>query len=341
MTDAPVTTAPPALNGTTKAAVLLISLGTEVASKVLACLGDAEVEKLSIEIAHTRRVPSETVETVLMEYRDLGMTREHVAQGGPAFARATLQDALGESRAEEVMMKVEAAMDVSAFHLLQAVETEQIVAFLEGEHPQTSALILAHLNPRKAGAILSEMPSAIQADIIGRLATLGKTAPHVLHDVEDVIRQQIGSLVGAAKTAGGVEAVAQVLNNTSRSAEKEIMEGLRQRNADLAAAIKGHMFVFDDLVQIADRDMQRLLMEVDQKDLALALKAVSDELQAKILGNVSERAAQTIQEEVELMGPARVTDVEEAQRRILEAAQDLEEREEISLSRSAGSEQML
>ena len=330
------------LTGTHKAAVLLVALGTEAASQVLRCLGEEDVERISIEIARLRSISSEVVEEVLLEFRDMGMVGDRVAQGGLKFARTTLEEALGPARAEEVMMKVEAAVEVSAFHLLQTIEAEQLVAFLEREHPQTVALILAHINPRKAGEILSGLSPAYQGEVVSRMATLGETSPEVLRDVEDVIRQQIGSLMGAAASAaGGVEAVAEVLNNTSRNAEKSVMEALRHENADLAAAIKGHMFVFDDLIRIGDRDMQRLLMEVDQKDLALALKAVSDDLKNKILANVSERAAQTIQEEVELMGPARITEVEEAQRRILDAASDLEDRDEISLSASASSDVLL
>jgi flagellar motor switch protein FliG len=323
------------VTGAQKAAILLIAMGTEAASKVLKCLRDDEVERITIEIARMRNVSSELVEGVLVEYRDLGMAHDYLAQGGVTFARDALQAALGPRRAEEIMMKVEAAMEVSAFHLLQTVETSQLTNFLQNEHPQTAALILSHLNPRKSSEIISSLPADSQHEIIYRLATMGKTSPELLRDIEEVIRLQLGSVIGTElSVTGGIEAVASILNNTSRQAERSIMEAIRNRDPELANQIKSLMFVFDDLVHISDRDMQRILIEVDQKDLAIALRAASPELKDKLLRNISERAAESIKEELELMGPVRVSDVDEAQRRIIETAQALEEQEEIVLSRS-------
>ena len=326
---------PETLTGTQKAAVLLVALGPETASDVLKNMRDAEVEKVTIEIARLRNISSEVIEAVLVEYREMNMAHDYMAQGGVSFARNALQSALGGRRAEEIMMRVEAAMEVSAFHLLQTVETSQLTSFLQNEHPQTAALIIAHLNPRKAADIISTLEPAHQHEIIYRLGTMNKTSPELLRDIEDVIRQQIGSVIGTELSAtGGIEAVATILNSTTRQAEHSIMEALRDRDPELALQIKALMFVFDDLVNVSDRDMQRILIDVDQKDLALALKAASPELSEKLLKNVSERAAEMIKEEVDLLGPARVSDVEEAQRRIVEAAQHLEEQEEIVLSRT-------
>jgi len=323
------------MTGTQKAAILLISIGSEAASSVFKNLTDKEVEKISIEIARLRNVSSEVVEGILFEYRDMTMAHDYITQGGLTFARDALENALGPRRAEEIIMKIEAAMQVSAFHLLQTVETGQLANFLQNEHPQTAALILANLNPRKAADIISNMTQDLQNEIMYRLATMGKTSPELLHDIEEVIREQIGSVIGTELSAsGGVEKVAEILNNTSRSAEKTIMEGFRERDPELAGNVKSLMFVFDDLVNVNERDLQRIMVEVDQKDLVLALKGASGELQEKMLRNVSERAAATIQEELELMGPVRVRDVEEAHHRILEAAQSLEEQEEITLTRS-------
>ena len=323
------------LSGAQKAAVLLLAMGTEAAVKVMQHLGDDDVERISIEIARFRNVSSDIVETVLLEYRDLAMAQDYIAQGGVTFAREVLEAALGPRRAEEILMRVEAAMEVSAFHLLQTVETAQLTNFLQNEHPQTAALILSRLNPRKSADIVSGLTPELQTEIIFRLATMGKTSPELLRDIEDVIRQQIGSVFGTELSdSGGVEKVAEILNNTSRDAERNIIESLRDRDADLATAIKDLMFVFDDLVFLSDRDLQRLLVEVEQKDLAFALKATSDRLKEKLIKNVSERAAAMIQEEMELMGPVRVRDVEDAQRRIIDIAHQLEEQEEITMSRS-------
>ena len=323
------------VTGAQKAAILLIAMGTEAASKVLKSLRDEEVEKVTIEIARMRNVSSDLVEAVLVEYKDLGMAHDYLAQGGVTFARDALHSALGPRRAEEIMMKVEAAMEVSAFHLLQTVETSQLTNFLQNEHPQTAALILSHLNPHKSAEIIASLQSDHQHEIIYRLATMGKTSPELLRDIEEVIRQQLGSVIGTELSiTGGIEAVASILNNTSRQAERSIMEAIRNRDPELAAQIKNLMFVFDDLIHISDRDMQRILIEVDQKDLALAMRASSGELKDKLLRNISERAAEAIKEELDLMGPVRVSDVDEAQRRIIETAQALEEQEEIVLTRT-------
>lgn len=321
------------LNGTQKAAVFLIAMGVDVASVILKSMRDDEVEKISVEIARLRNVTSDVVEDVLMEYRDMSMAHDYIAQGGVTYARDVLENALGNRRAEEVMMKVEAAMEVSAFHLLQTVETSQLTNFIQNEHPQTAALILSHINSRKAADIISNFEPELQSEIMYRLATMGKTSPELLRDIEEVIRQQIGSVFGGElSTSGGVDKVAEILNSTSHSAERSIIDDIRERNNELASTIKSLMFVFEDLVHIADRDLQRLLMEIEQRELAMALKAASDELKEKVLNNVSERVAAAIREEIDLMGPVRVRDVDEAQRNILDVAHSLEEQEEIVLS---------
>jgi flagellar motor switch protein FliG len=222
------------------------------------------------------------------------------------------------------------------------VETTQLTNFLQNEHPQTAALIIAHLNPRKSSEIISGLSTDNQNEIMYRLATMGKTSPALLKDIEDVIRQQIGSLFGTElSAAGGVETVAQILNSASRSAERSILDALRDRDPDLATAVKNLMFVFDDLINVTDRDLQRILVEVEQRDLALSLKAASDPLKEKLLSNLSSRASEMIKEEIELMGPVRVSDVDEAQRRIIEVAQQLEDQEEISMTRGSSEDMVI
>jgi flagellar motor switch protein FliG len=324
------------LSGIEKAAILLVSLGVETTSKILRDMRDDEVELLSIEVAKVRNVSKEIMEAVILEYRDMTMARDYISQGGILFARDALQSAVGQRRADEIIMRIEAAMQVSAFHLLQTIETSQLTNFLQNEHPQTAALILAHLNPRKSADIIEGLDDDLKHGIMYRLATMGKTSPELLRDIEDVIREQIGSVIGTnLSDTGGVERVAEILNFANRNSEKSIMESIREQDPELATNIKALMFVFDDLVSISDRDMQRLLVEVEQKDLVLALKGVAPDLKDKILRNVSERAASMIQEELELLGPVRVNEVETAQRSIVESAQVLEEQEEISLASSS------
>lgn len=328
------------LSGAQKSAVLLIALGVDAAGEVLRKLDDHEVEQISIEIARLRNVSSEVVESVLVEYHDMAIAQNYIAQGGMGYAREALIEALGADRAEEVMMRVEASMEVSAFHLLQTVETEQLSGYLRKEHPQTAALILSHLNPMKAGDIINRFEDDLQTEILYRLATMNKTSPDLLDDIESVIRQQLGSVFGAElSSSGGAEKVADILNGVNRNTEKQILGTIEERDPELAESIKRLMFVFEDLAGVRDRDLQRLLTEIDQRDLVLSLKAAPDELKDKILNNVSQRVADGIREDLELMGPQRVGDVEDAQRSIIETAQRLEDEEEIVLARS--SEEMI
>ena len=323
------------MSGTRRAAVLLIALGVEAASPILSRLSDDDVEAVSVEIARLQNVSGDQVEAVLGEYHDLALAQSYVSQGGAAFARQMLEAALGDERAEDVMMRVEAAMEVSAFHMLQTVELAPLLAFLENEHPQTVALILTQLNTRKASDLIDHLAPDVQREVAVRIANMAAPLPNVLREVEDVIRQYIGSGLGAdTGSRGGVERVADILSASSRTTEESIMDGLRERDPELAAAVKALMFVFDDLVHLDDRALQKVLMGVDQKDLVLALKAAPGPLQAKVFQNVSERVAQAVREEIELMGPVAVAQVYDAQARVLEAANALEARGEVTLTRN-------
>lgn len=325
---------PDDLTGVRKAAVLLISLGVEAASEVLRHLSEKEVEAVSLEIARTENVSSDVVDTVLNEYKEMSMAQEYITKGGKTFAREALMQALGDNRAEDIMMRIEAATEVSAFHQLQTVETSQLTNFIQEEHPQTAALILSHLNPRKAAEILGGLREDLQAEIMYRLASMDKTSPDLVEEVEEVIRQKMDAVFGAQlSVAGGEEVAAAILNAISRSAERSVLEEIRNRDPELANSIKSLMFVFDDLQYLQDRDVQRLLTEVEQRDLALALKAVPEDLEEKIMNNLSSRVADMVREEVELLGKVRVSDVDEAQNNIMEVARELEEQEEITLAR--------
>ncbi|HLA63014.1 MAG TPA: flagellar motor switch protein FliG [Rhodothermales bacterium] len=330
------------MSGAHRAAVLLLALGLDTAVKVIPLMKDEEVEAVSVEIARMKNVPGEEVEAVLAEYRDLALARAYVTQGGPTLARQMLSAALGDDRAEEVLMKVEAAMEVSAFHLLHTVDSGRLVDLLQGEHPQTAALILTQLNPRKAGELIGKLTPDVQGEVAYRIATMTPPAPEVLREVEEVIRQQIGAVLGATATGGGgIAKVAEILVSAGRTAERAVMEALKLRAPELAATVKGLMFVFDDLVFLDGRDLQKVLASVDARDLALALKAAPEDLQKKVFQNVSERAGQSIRDETALLGSVRVSEVDEAQGRVLEAAQELEGRGEIVLARTGESPALL
>ncbi len=322
------------MTGSQRAAVLLIALGVEAASKVLPLLSEEDVERVSVEIARTKNVPGEQVEAVLSEYNDLALARSYVSQGGAAFARRMLESALGPDRAEEMMMKVEAAMEVSAFHMLQTVDLGPLLDFLQNEHPQTVALILTQLHPRKASDLIEHLAPEVQREVIYRVAIMAAPSPEVLREVEAVIRHSLGSGLGSdTGSRGGAEKVAEILTASSRSTERALMEALREYSPEIATTVKSLMFVFDDLVLLDPRDLQKILMQVEQRDLALALKAAPEALQTKIFENVSDRVAQIVREEIEMLGSVAVVDVDEAQARILEAAAELEARGEVTLSR--------
>ncbi len=317
-----------------KCALVLIALGVQNAAQLLKHLKDDEVEKLSIEIAKLQNISADVLSSVIEEYYQLMMANNYIVQGGLDYARKMLESAWGMKKAEEISKKVEAATEVSAFYLLQTVDDKQLLNFLQNEHPQTAALILANLKPGQAAAILSELPEENQYEIAYRLATMEKTSPELIQDIEDVLREQMGTVFGGGLSkTGGAEAVAEILNSSSRSAEKNILTHLRERDANLANEITDYMFLFEDILNLNDVAIQRILKEIDNKVLTMALKATSDELKEKFFKNMSDRAAEMLKEELQFLGPVRVKDVEAAQKQILEVVRQLEEAGEIFLSR--------
>ncbi len=317
-----------------KVALLMIALGVERASAILKNLKEEEVEKISIEMARLQNVPADIISQVIEEFYEMMMANKFIVQGGLDYARELLETAWGKKKAEEVLKRVEAETEVSAFYLLQTVDDKQLLNFLQNEHPQTAALILANLRPRQAAAIISEMPEEMQYEIAYRIATMEKTSPELIEDIENVLREQLGNLFGGnlSKT-GGVETVAEILNSVNRTAEKNILTHLRERDSQLAEEVTNLMFLFEDIVHLPNATIQRILKEVDSKTLALALKATSSELKERIFKNMSERAAKMLKEELDYLGPVRIKDVEQAQKEILEIARRLEEQGEIMLVR--------
>ncbi len=323
-----------------KVALILVAFGVEKASAILKNLKDKEVEKISIEIAKMQNIPAEMLSSVIEEFYDMMMANKFIVQGGIDYARQMLEAAWGKKKAEEVIKRVEAATEVSAFYLLQTVDDKQLLNFLQNEHPQTAALILSNLKPKQAASILSELPEEYQYEIAYRIATMEKTSPDLVEDIESVLREQLGSVFGGnlSKT-GGVETVAEILNSVSRTSEKNILTHLRERDTELVEEITDLMFLFEDIIHLPPTAVQRILKEVDSKTLALALKATSSELKEVIYQNMSERAAKMLKEELEYLGPVRIKDVEKAQKEILELARRLEEQGEIMLVR--GEEEQL
>lgn len=324
----------PVITPKQKAALVIVALGIDNASEILKHFDEHEAEDISIEIARLQNIPVETLSSVIEEFYEMMMANSYIVQGGIDYTREILEKAWGMRKAEDVLKKVEAATEVSVFALLQTADDKQLLNFLQNEHPQTAALILANLKPQQAASILSELPEDYQYEIAYRVATMEKTAPELIEDIESVLREQLGGIFGGnlSKT-GGVESVAGILNSVSRTAEKNILTNLRERDANLANEINDLMFIFEDIVKLSASVIQRILKEVDSKSLALALKATSGDLREKVFQNMSERAAAMLKEELEYLGPVRLKDVESAQKSILETARLLEDQGEIVLSR--------
>ncbi len=325
-----------------KAAVLLIAIGVTSASQMLKHLPEEEVEQISVEVARLKDVSSEVVTGVIEEYYQMMTAKQYVSQGGMDYAKQLLEKAWGMRKAEDFLKRIEAATEVSAFYLLQTVDDAQLLSFLQDEHPQTAALILANLKPKQAAAVLSQLSEELQNEIAYRLATMEKTSPEMVKEIENVLREQLGSIFGGdMRSTGGAPAVAEILNNATRAAEKGILEHLRERDPEMAMEVTNLMFLFEDVATLADESIQKIIKEVDSKTLALALKATSDELQIKIYNNMSERAGGMLKDELEYLGPVRVREVEEAQGVILEIVRRLDEAGEITIARGESAEEII
>jgi len=317
-----------------KVALILIALGTQNAAQVLKNLNEKEVEHITVAIARQRDVPAEVLSSAIEEFYQIMMADQYIVEGGLEYAKTVLEKAWGHKKAEDIIKRVEAATEVSAFYLLQTVDDKQLLNFVQNEHPQTSALILANLKAPHAASILSELPEENQSEIAYRLATMGKTSPEFVADVEAVLREQVGSVFGGdlSKT-GGVETVAEILNSTSRAAEKNILTSLKHHDEELAVEIKSLMFLFEDIIGLADTAIQHIIKEIDSKTLAIALKATSEELKEKFYDNMTERASEMLQDELQYLGPVRVRDVETGQKQILDVVHQLEESGDIIIGR--------
>lgn len=327
------------LTGKQKAAILLITLGPEVSAKVFKHLKDEEIEDLTLEIANLRKVPQELKERVLDEFRDLFMAQEYISQGGIEYAREILDRALGPHRAGDIISRLTASLQIRPFDFARRTDPAQLLNFIQNEHPQTIALIMAYLNPEQAGIILSALPPAKQVDVARRLATMDRTPPEVLSEVETLLERKISSFMTSEfTTAGGVESTVEVLNRTDRATERTILEALTDQDPELAEEIKRRMFVFEDITLLDDRSIQQVLREVESKDLALALKTASEEVGNRIYKNMSKRASEMLREDIKFMGPVRLRDVEDAQQRIVNVVRKLEEAGEIVVARGGGDE---
>ena len=323
------------LTGRQKAAIFLVTLGSEISSEIFKHLREDEIETLTFEIARLDAVDSEDRDAVLMEFQELMMAQDFITTGGIDYARELLEKSLGSQKAVDIINRLTSSLQVRPFDFIRRTDPTHLLNFIQQEHPQTIALILAYLEPQKASVILGSLPHEVQSDVAKRIATMDRTSPEVLREVERVLEKKLSTLSSEDYTAaGGVESIVDILNLVDRSTEKGIIESLEEEDPELAEDIKKRMFVFEDIVLLDDRAIQKVLREVDTNELAKALKSVDSEVQDKIYRNMSKRAATLLKEDMEYMGPVRLKDVEESQQKIVSIIRKLEEQGEVVVARS-------
>ena len=327
------------LKGLQKAAVLLIALGPERSSQIFKHLKEDEIEELTLEIANTRSVTPQVKEQVINEFYEVCLAQQYIAEGGIGYARDLLEKALGAEKAMDVIGQLTASLQVKPFEFVRKTDASQLINFIQDEHPQTIALILSYLSPNQAAMVMGALPPDRQADVARRIAVMDRTSPDVIKEVEKVLESKLASLVNQDYTIiGGVDAVVEILNTVDRTTERHIMETLEIEAPELAEEIRKKMFVFEDVLLLDDRAIQRVLRDVDNSDLALALKNTNEEVQNAIFNNLSKRLAVMIKEDMDFMGPVRMKDVEEAQQKIVNVIRKLEDAGEIVISRGGGDE---
>ena len=327
------------INGLQKAAILLIALGPEKSASVFKHLKEDEIEELTLEIANTRSVTPQLKEDVINEFYQICLAQQYIAEGGISYAKELLEKSFGSDKARDVIGKLTSSLQVKPFEFVRKTDASQLLSFIQDEHPQTIALILSYLAPNQASMIISALPPDRQADVAKRIAIMDRTSPDVIKEVERVLESKLASLVNQDYTIiGGVDSVVEILNAVDRGTEKHIMETLEIEEPELADEIRKKMFVFEDILLLDDRSIQRVLREVDNNDLAIALKGSNEDVQNAIFNNLSKRLAVMIKEDMDFMGPVRMKDVEEAQQKIVNIIRKLEDSSEIVISRGGGDE---
>jgi len=315
-----------------KVAVLMVALGQENAADVMKFLTDYEIEEITHTITEIKYLPAELQDEILGEFEQHLLAGEYMSQGGVDFARGTLERAVGPRKAQEILDRIMSQVS-SGFYLLKNVPPEQLAPFISHEHPQTIALILSQLEPQHAAGIIGQLPERIQGEVAYRIATMENITPSVLKQIEDSLETNLRDILGGNKAVGGPKVVAEMLNLTGASVEKNVLDRLDAHDPEVAEIVRNMMFVFDDIHKLSDREVQIVLREVEQKDLVIALKAASEDVREKVLGNMSERVRSFIEDEIEFSGPMRLSEVEEVQLRIVQKIRQLEDQGQVAIVR--------
>ncbi|MDR0910579.1 MAG: flagellar motor switch protein FliG [Spirochaetaceae bacterium] len=325
--------------GRQKAAIFLVSLGSEMSADVFKYLREDEIETLTFEIARLETVEPEQKDAVLQEFQEMMQANQFISTGGIDYARELLEKSMGNQKAIDIINRLTSSLQVRPFDFIRRTDPSHLLNFIQQEHPQTIALILAYLEPNKASIILQNLPHDVQSDVAKRIATMDRTSPEVLREVERVLEKKLSTLSNEDyTTAGGIQDIVDIINQVDRASEKQIIEALEDEDPELAEEIKKRMFVFEDIVLLSDKDVQRVMREVDTSELSKALKNMDDEVKDKIFRNMSKRAAAMLKEDMDFMGPLRLKDVEESQQKIVGIIRHLEDTGEVVIARSGEDE---
>ncbi|GIU85807.1 MAG: flagellar motor switch protein FliG [Acidimicrobiia bacterium] len=321
--------------GVQKAAILVMQIGRERAAPLLRALREQEVAEIMAEVARLQNLDAEEIATVLNEFKETFVARAHVAQGGYDTARELLEASFGPQKADEILDNLGVTMVAAPFEFLRRADTRQVLSYLQDEHPQTIALVLAHMNADAAAMVLSALPEEQQREVALRIAKMDRTSPEVIEQVEAILERKLSTVIQQSDfaQAGGLETLVDILNSSDRATERLILEGLESQDAELADEVRNRMFVFEDITNLDDRAVQLVLRSVDAKELAVALKGVDQKVRDKVMKNMSERAAANLAEEIQLLGPVKLKTVEEAQNAIVRVIRTLEEAGQIDMAR--------
>lgn len=321
--------------GVQKAAILVMQIGRERAAPLLRSLREQEVSEIMAEVARLQNLEAGEIAEVLNEFKETFIARAHVAQGGYDTARELLEASFGSQKADEILDNLGVTMVAAPFEFLRRADTRQVLSYLQDEHPQTIALVLAHMNADAAAMVLSALPEEQQREVALRIAKMDRTSPEVIEQVEAILERKLSTVIQQSDfaQAGGLETLVDILNSSDRATERLILEGLESQDAELADEVRNRMFVFEDITTLDDRAVQLVLRSVDAKELAVALKGVDQKVRDKVLKNMSERAAANLSEEIQLLGPVKLKTVEEAQNSIVRVIRTLEEAGQIDMAR--------
>ena len=325
---------------TQKVAIVMVPLGEEISGEVMKHLSDYEIEEITQAIAGLKNISVELMDQILEEYEQHLIAGEWVSQGGVDFARQALERAVGPRKAQEILDRM-SSQSTSGFYMLRNVPPDQIAPFISHEHPQSVALILSQLEADQASGILAQLPELLQSDVAYRIATMENITPNVLKEIEESLEALLRDVLGGNQDVGGPKVVADILNLTGSSVEKNVLDNMDAQDPEVAESVRNLMFVFNDISKLSDREIQTLMREVDQKDLVVALKSASDELKDKVLGNMSDRVRTFITEEMEFQGPMRLSEVEEVQLRIVQQVRQLEEQGQVTIVRGDSDDQFV